>query len=111
MVKIYWCVGGFCAVAAGVFLAMDLQMLETTMVYSKDDFSETLEQVFWGIGRPFGAVVGGLVIGLAEEATGLPWFGNGSLIDDTVIKLMLDEPIMVIMLVVRPSGLFKGRLF
>ena len=31
IVKATWCVGGFCAVAAGVFLAMDLQMLETTM--------------------------------------------------------------------------------
>ena len=34
--------------------------------------------ILGGIGRPFGAVVGGLVIGLAEELSVYPWFGNGS---------------------------------
>jgi branched-chain amino acid transport system permease protein len=63
-----------------------------------------------GIGRPFGAVIGGLVIGLAEELSVYPWFGNGSLISPGY-KTGVAFTIMVIMLVIRPSGLFKGRLF
>ena len=31
VIRATWIVGGACAVAAGVFLAMDIQMLETTM--------------------------------------------------------------------------------
>ena len=77
IVKATWCVGGFCAVAAGVFLAMDLQMLETTMGF-RMLLPMFAAAILGGIGRPFGAVVGGLVIGLAEELSVYPWFGNGS---------------------------------
>ena len=109
IVKATWFVGGFCAVAAGVFLAMDLQMLETTMGF-RMLLPMFAAAILGGIGRPFGAVVGGLVIGLAEELSVYPWFGNGSLISPGY-KTGVAFTIMVIMLVIRPSGLFKGRLF
>ena len=88
---------------------MDLQMLETTMGF-RMLLPMFAAAILGGIGRPFGAVLGGLVIGLAEELSVYPWFGNGSLISHGY-KTGVAFTIMVIMLVIRPSGLFKGRLF
>ena len=100
IVKATWFVGGFCAVVAGVFLAMDLQMLETTMGF-RMLLPMFAAAILGEIGRPFGAVVGGLVIGLAEELSVYPWFGNGSLISPGY-KTGVAFAIMVIMLVIRP---------
>ena len=47
IVKATWCVGGFCAVAAGVFLAMDLQMLETTMGFRMTDVCSSYFRGYW----------------------------------------------------------------
>ena len=109
IIRATWMVGGFCAVAAGVFLAMDLQMLETTMGF-RMLLPMFAAAILGGIGRPFGAVVGGLVIGLAEELSVYPWLGDGPLLSPGY-KTGVAFAIMIVMLVLRPSGLFKGRLF
>ncbi len=109
VVRATWVVGGFCAVAAGVFMAMDTQFLETTMGF-RMLLPMFAAAILGGIGRPFGAVFGGLVIGLAEELSAYPWIGDAPLISPGY-KTGVAFSIMVIMLIVRPSGLFKGRTF
>ncbi len=109
VIRATWVVGGFCAVAAGVFISMDTQFLETTMGF-RMLLPMFAAAILGGIGRPFGAVFGGLVIGLAEELSAYPWIGDAPLISPGY-KTGVAFFIMVAMLIVRPSGLFKGRTF
>lgn len=104
-----WIVGGACAMAAGVFLAMDIQLLETTMGF-RMLLPMFAAAILGGIGKPYGAVIGGLVIGLAEELSAYPWIGDAPLLSPGY-KTGVAFAIMVIMLIVRPQGLFKGRSF
>ena len=94
VIRATWVVGGVCAMAAGVFLAMDIQMLETTMGF-RMLLPMFAAAILGGIGKPYGAVFGGLVIPLLS-----PGYKTG-----------VAFAIMVVMLIVRPQGLFKGRSF
>jgi len=109
VIRATWIVGGACAVAAGVFLAMDIQMLETTMGF-RMLLPMFAAAILGGIGKPYGAVLGGLVIGLAEELSSYPWIGDSPLLSPGY-KSGVAFSIMIVMLIVRPSGLFKGRTF
>ena len=109
VIRATWIVGGACAMAAGVFLAMDIQMLETTMGF-RMLLPMFAAAILGGIGKPYGAVFGGLVIGLAEELSAYPWLGDGPLLSPGY-KTGVAFAIMVIMLIIRPQGLFKGRSF
>lgn len=109
VIRATWIVGGICAMAAGVFLAMDIQLLETTMGF-RMLLPMFAAAILGGIGKPYGAVVGGLVIGLAEELSAYPWIGTAPLLSPGY-KTGVAFAIMVIMLIVRPQGLFKGRSF
>ena len=104
-----WIVGGVCATAAGVFLVMDTQMLETTMGF-RMLLPMFAAAILGGIGKPYGAVAGGLIIGLAEELSAYPWIGDAPLLSPGY-KTGVAFAIMVVMLIVRPQGLFKGRSF
>jgi branched-chain amino acid transport system permease protein len=109
VIRATWIVGGICAAAAGVFLVMDVQMLETTMGF-RMLLPMFAAAILGGIGKPYGAVFGGLVIGLAEELSAYPWIGDTPLLSPGY-KTGVAFAIMVIMLIVRPQGLFKGRSF
>jgi len=109
VIRATWIVGGACAVAAGVFLATDIQMLETTMGF-RMLLPMFAAAILGGIGKPYGAVLGGLVIGLAEELSSYPWIGDSPLLSPGY-KSGVAFSIMIVMLIVRPSGLFKGRTF
>ncbi len=109
VIRATWIVGGICAMAAGVFLAMDIQLLETTMGF-RMLLPMFAAAILGGIGKPYGAVFGGLVIGLAEELSAYPWIGDTPLLSPGY-KTGVAFAIMVIMLIVRPQGLFKGRSF
>ena len=109
VIRATWVIGGFCAVAAGVFMAMDTQFIESTMGF-RMLLPIFAAAILGGIGRPFGAVVGGLIIGLAEELSAYPWIGSDPLISPGY-KSGIAFTIMVFMLIVRPSGLFRGRVF
>ncbi|MEA5511094.1 branched-chain amino acid ABC transporter permease [Crocosphaera sp. UHCC 0190] len=58
--------------------------------------------ILGGIGNPYGAIAGGLVIGVAQELS-VPWLGSN-------YKLGVALLIMIVLLLVRPQGLFKGTL-
>jgi branched-chain amino acid transport system permease protein len=103
-----WILGAGLAAAGGVFLGMDTD-LDSYMGW------DLLLPVFaaailGGIGRPYGAIAGGMVIGLAEELSAYPWFGSAPLLEPSY-KTGVAFAIMVVMLIVRPSGLFRGRVF
>ncbi len=94
-----WVLGGAMAAAAGVFLGMDTR-LHPTIGWG------VLLPVFaaailGGIGKPYGAIAGGMVIGIAMELS--------TLVLEPTYKPAVAFAIMVAMLVVRPSGLFGGR--
>ncbi|MCW1949789.1 MAG: branched-chain amino acid ABC transporter permease [Octadecabacter sp.] len=109
VIRATWIVGGICAMAAGVFLVMDTQMLETTMGF-RMLLPMFAAAILGGIGKPYGAVAGGLIIGLAEELSAYPWIGGAPLLSPGY-KTGVAFAIMVVMLIVRPQGLFKGRSF
>lgn len=52
-----------------------------------------------GIGNPYGAIAGGLIIGIAQELS-VPFFGSE-------YKLAVALVIMIIILLVRPQGIFS----
>jgi branched-chain amino acid transport system permease protein len=57
-----------------------------------------------------GALAGGLIIGLVEELSTYPWIGDDSLVSPSY-KTAVAFLVMVVILVFRPQGIFKGRLF
>ncbi len=58
--------------------------------------------ILGGIGNPYGAIAGALVIGIAQEVS-VPWLGSQ-------YKLAVALIIMVLVLLIRPQGLFKGTI-
>jgi len=108
VIKATWAIGGALAAAAGVLLAMDTQV--ETMMGFKLLLPVFAATILGGIGRPYGAVAGGLVIGLAEELSSYPWIGDEPLLNPGY-KAGVAFTIMVAMLIWRPSGLFKGKVY
>lgn len=95
-----WAIGGALAAAAGVFLGMDTR-LHPVMGWTLllPIFAAT---IVGGIGRPYGAILGGFLIGCAMELS--------TLVIDGAYKPAVAFAIMVIMLVVRPQGIIRGTL-
>ncbi|OGS62113.1 MAG: hypothetical protein A3K59_03580 [Euryarchaeota archaeon RBG_19FT_COMBO_69_17] len=68
--------------------------------------------VLGGIGSPYGAMFGGLVIGLATEMSVpfLSWLeANAGLVHGTAYDRVVAFLIMVVVLLVRPEGILGGR--
>jgi branched-chain amino acid transport system permease protein len=102
-----WIVGGSLVACAGVFLGLDSQV-RPAMGW------DLLLPIFaaailGGLGRPYGAIAGGLVIGAMEELSTYPWIGNDALISPNY-KTAVAFGVMVLLLIFRPQGLFKGRV-
>ena len=96
------------ATAAGVFAGIDTQ-INTRMgfIFLLPAFAAA---ILGGIGSPYGAMIGGLVIGMAEELATYPWIGDEPLLSPGY-KTGVAFGIMVLMLLIRPQGLFKGKSF
>ncbi len=58
--------------------------------------------ILGGIGNPYGAILGAIIIGLAQELS-VPWLGSE-------YKLAVALVVMVLMLLIRPQGLFRGTI-
>ncbi|WP_440997518.1 branched-chain amino acid ABC transporter permease [Arhodomonas sp. SL1] len=95
-----WIMGGALAAAAGVFLGID------TRLHPMMGWTALLPvfaaAILGGIGRPYGAIAGGMIIGIAMEMS--------TLIIPAAYKPAVAFAIMVVMLIIRPQGLFKGTL-
>ena len=122
VVRATWIIGGGLACAAGSLLSMD--------VFLKPDLSFNLllpifaATIVGGIGQPYGAIAGGFLVGFSETlaifnwsvllrplAPWLPFDLPASIaLVPTEYKLTVPFVILIIVLVYRPTGIFKGRV-
>jgi branched-chain amino acid transport system permease protein/neutral amino acid transport system permease protein len=94
-----WIMGGGLAAAAGIFLGMDTRLnplLGWNLLLPV--FAAAL---LGGIGKPYGAIAGGFVIGIATEVS--------TMVMEPVYKPAVAFALIVILLIVRPTGLMRGR--
>ena len=94
-----WAIGTALAVAAGIFLGMDTR-LQPTMGWHLllPVFAAT---ILGGIGKPYGAIVGGMVVGIASELS--------TMVFPAVYKPAVAFALMVAVLLMRPTGLFGAQ--
>jgi branched-subunit amino acid ABC-type transport system permease component len=101
-----WVLAAALLAAGGLFLGID------TQVKPQMGFNLILPMfaaaILGGIGKPYGAIAGGLVVGLAEEMATVP-IGGVSLVPPAY-KSAVAFVILVAMLLWRPTGLFRGRV-
>lgn len=94
-----WVIGGGLAALAGVFLAMDTRLQpEMGWFLLLACFAAA---ILGGIGKPMGAIAGGYIIGILMELS--------TLVLPTEYSPVVPFAIMVLLLLVRPTGLFAGR--
>ncbi len=93
-----WAIGGALAAAGGVFLALDTQL--NPLLCWNILLPMFAAAIVGGIGRPYGAIAGGLLIGIVEEL-------STSFIDPAY-KPAVAFVIMVAVLLWRPTGILKG---
>lgn len=107
VIRATWVIGASLAATAGVFAGMD------TSMHPNLGWNLLLPMfaaaVLGGIGKPLGAIAGGLIIGVAEELATFNWIGSDPLISPSY-KTAVAFFIMVGLLIFRPQGLFRGRL-
>ncbi len=108
VVRATWIMGAGLACAAGVFLAIDTQV-ETMMGFNLL-LPMFAAAILGGVGKPYGAMAGGLIIGVAEELSSYPWIGDQALLSPGY-KQGIAFAIMILMLLWRPTGLFRGKVF
>ena len=108
VVRTTWIVGAILACAAGVFLAVDTQV--DTMMGFNLLLPMFAAAILGGVGKPYGAMAGGLIIGIAEEISTYPWLGDLWQFNPGY-KQAIAFFIMIIMLLWRPTGLFRGKSF
>jgi branched-chain amino acid transport system permease protein len=120
VVRVTWIIAGGLAAMAGVMLALDVNL--------KPDLAFNIvlpifaAAIVGGLGKPFGAIAGGFLIGFAETAAIFNWTVllkplAGVLPFDvpatlaivpTEYKLTVAFVILVVVLLWRPTGIFKG---
>lgn len=108
IVRRVWIMGAALAAVAGVFAGLDTNV-HPSLGWNMQ-LSVFAAAILGGIGKPMGAMAGGMIIGLAEELSSYTWIGEGPLIDPSY-KTALTFAIMIVLLIFRPQGLFRGRLF
>jgi branched-chain amino acid transport system permease protein len=108
VVRSTWIIGASLAAIAGVLSGLD------TNIHPNLGWNLILPMfaaaILGGIGKPMGALLGGMVIGLIEELSSYPWITDEPLINPSY-KTATAFFIMVVLLIFRPQGLLRGRLF
>lgn len=102
-----WAIGAGLAAVAGVLLAVDTQL--SPMMGWNVLLGVFAAAILGGIGKPYGAFAGGLVLGLAEELASAPIFWGQPLVTPDY-KVGVAFFVMVLMLIFRPTGLFRGQV-
>lgn len=95
-----WLLSGFLAGVAGVVLAINISSFQPSF---GDDFEFVIfaAVIVGGIGRPYGAMLGALLIGLVTEVSAV-WV-NSSYKNDMAFA------ILVLVLLLRPQGIFASE--
>ncbi len=94
-----WAISAALAAAAGVMLGMDTQL--NPVMGWKLLLPIFAAAILGGIGKPYGAIAGGLTIGVVQEMS--------TLAIAPAYKPAIAFGLMVIILIWRPTGLFSGR--
>ena len=94
-----WVLGAVMACAAGSFLGLDTQLLPT--MGWRVLLPIFAAAILGGIGSPYGAIAGGLVIGLASELS--------TLVISPAYKSAVAFAILVVMLIFKPTGLLGSQ--
>ncbi|WP_038034643.1 branched-chain amino acid ABC transporter permease [Thermopetrobacter sp. TC1] len=124
VVRITWIIAGALAAAAGTLLSLDVTW--------KPDMSFNLllpifaAAIVGGVGQPYGAIAGGFLVGFAEVLSIFNWSillrplkpYLESLIEipgrlafvPTEYKLTVPFVILVVVLIWRPTGIFRGKV-
>lgn len=121
VVRATWVIGGSLACAAGTFLAMDV-VLKPDLAFNLllPIFAAT---IVGGIGQPYGAIAGGFLVGFSETLAIFNWsillrpiapewleLPQNMALVPTEYKLTVPFVILIIVLIYRPTGIFKGRV-
>lgn len=98
IIDLSWMLSGMMCGAAGVALAIttvsfDFTLGGTFLIYM------IAAAVLGGIGQPYGAMVGGLVVGIASQIAGAYW--------SPAYQDVIAFAILIAMLLIRPRGLFS----
>ena len=122
VVMMTWVIAAVLATIAGVLYGLDKSFKPFT--YFQLLLPVFAAAVVGGIGQPIGAVVGGFIIAFSEVAITyaykkflgyllpLAWQPDGLMqLLSTDYKFAISFMMLVIVLLIRPTGLFKGRLF
>lgn len=124
VVQVTWVIGGGLAALAGAMLALDVSF--------KPDLSFNIllpifaAAILGGIGQPYGAILGGFVVGFAETLAVFNWAILLRPFKDTWVgtldlpaqiafvpteyKLIVPFIILVVILLSRPTGIIRGRV-
>ncbi len=95
-----WAIGGALAAVAGVLLAIQSQLNpQLGFVILLPLFASA---ILGGVGHPIGALVGGMVVGIAQEVS-TEYFASG-------YKPGVAFVILITILLLRPRGLFGARV-
>jgi branched-subunit amino acid ABC-type transport system permease component len=105
VIRLTWAVSAALAAVAGVFLAIDTEL--TPMLGFNVVLASFAAAILGGIGRPWGAALGGLLLGVAEELSTYPWLGEAPLLAPAY-KTGVAFAVLVLVLIFRPQGLFRG---
>lgn len=98
MILLTWVLGAALAAAAGIMLGMDTQLRPVMgWMLLLPVFAAT---IMGSVGNPYGAIVGGMIIGMSQEVS--------TLFIDTAYKPAVAFVLMVLLLLLRPQGLFGG---
>ncbi len=122
VVRVTWIIAGALACMAGTMLALDVSL--------KPDLAFNIilpifaAAVVGGLGQTYGAIAGGFLVGFAETLAVFDWAvflrpfrenlpewlatAQGLSLVPTEYKLTVAFVILVIVLLVRPTGIFKG---
>ena len=94
-----WVIAALLAAAGGIFLGIDTRL--NPIMGWRLLLPVFAAAILGGIGSFWGAIVGGYVIGIAQELS--------TLFISPAYKPAVAFAIMVLMLVIRPRGLFRGK--
>jgi branched-subunit amino acid ABC-type transport system permease component len=95
-----WVISGFFASVAGVALVLETNTLRPTVGYD-ELFLFFAAVILGGLGRPYGAMLGALIIGVATEVSGMYL--------DAAYKSAIAFAILVLVLLFRPEGIFAAK--
>lgn len=98
MISLTWFIGGAMAAAAGIMLGIDSQLRpEMGWIFLLPLFAAV---ILGGIGNAYGALAGGVILGVAQQVS--------TAFLSPAYKPAVAFMIMILVLLVRPQGLFGG---